>query len=45
LGAVFAQIWGFDGLIYLTALLAFVALIALLLLLRTERLVGVHGIK
>jgi len=45
LGAVFAQIWGFDGLIYLTALLAFVALVALLMLLRTERLVGVHGIK
>ena len=45
LGAVFAQIWGFDGLIYLTALLAFVALVALLMLLRTERLVGIHGIK
>jgi predicted MFS family arabinose efflux permease len=37
LGGVFAQQWGFDGLIYLTALLAFVALIALLFLFRQER--------
>lgn len=32
LGGFFAQQWGFDGLIYLTALLAFVALISLLFL-------------
>lgn len=37
LGGVFAQRWGFDGLIYLTALLAFVALIALLFLFRYDR--------
>ncbi len=37
LGAVFAQVWGFDGLIYLTALLGFVALISLLMLFRLER--------
>jgi MFS family permease len=42
LGAVFAQIWGFNGLIYLTVLLACVALIALLILFRVERL---HGIQ
>jgi MFS family permease len=46
LGAVFAQIWGFDGLIYLTILLACVALIALLTLFRMERRMhGVYGIK
>jgi MFS family permease len=37
LGGIFAQIWGFNGLIYLTALLAFVALISLLMLLWIER--------
>lgn len=37
LGAVFAQVWGFDGLIYLTALLGFVALVALLMLLWLEK--------
>lgn len=37
LGGFFAQQWGFDGLIYLTALLACVALIALLSLFRQER--------
>jgi MFS family permease len=37
LGAVFAQNWGFDGLIYLTISLACVALIALLTLFRMER--------
>lgn len=37
LGGVFAQHWGFDGLIYLTALLACVALASLLLLFRYER--------
>jgi MFS family permease len=36
LGGVFAQQWGFDGLIYLTALLAGVALISLLFLFRWE---------
>ena len=37
LGGVFARIWGFDGLIYLTALLAFIALIFLLMLFRREK--------
>lgn len=37
LGGIFAQYWGFDGLIYLTALLAFVALIALFFLYRYDR--------
>ena len=37
LGGMFAQVWGFDGLIYLTALLAFIALISLLLLFRLEK--------
>ena len=37
LGGVFARIWGFDGLIYLTALLAFIALIFLLMLFRMEK--------
>lgn len=37
LGGVFAEQWGFDGLIYLTALLAGVALVSLLFLLRAER--------
>jgi MFS family permease len=37
LGGVFAQVWGFDGLIYLTALLGFVALISLLMLFWLER--------
>jgi MFS family permease len=36
-GGVFAQAWGFDGLIYLTLLLAFIALISLLFLFRQER--------
>jgi MFS family permease len=37
LGGVFAQRWGFDGLIYLTALLASVALVSLLSLFRWEK--------
>jgi MFS family permease len=37
LGGVFAETWGFDGLIYLTSLLAFIALVALLALLRMEK--------
>lgn len=37
LGGVFARIWGFDGLIYLTALLACVALISLIILFRHEK--------
>ncbi|MBA2284719.1 MAG: MFS transporter [Ktedonobacteraceae bacterium] len=37
LGGVFAHTWGFDGLIYLTVLLACVALISLLALYRQER--------
>ena len=37
LGGVFAQVWGFDGLIFLTAILAFIALISLLYLFRLER--------
>src|SRR5712692_669082 len=41
LGGVFARSFGFDGLIYLTALLAFVALVALLWLFwRERRVVG-----
>lgn len=40
LGGVFAQVWGFDGLIYLTAVLAVVALISLLMLFRLERRTG-----
>lgn len=37
LGGVFARIWGFDGLIYLTALLGFIALIFLLMLFKVEK--------
>jgi MFS family permease len=37
LGGVFAEQWGFDGLIYLTALLGGVALVSLLCLFRWER--------
>jgi MFS family permease len=36
LGGIFAQRWGFDGLVYLTAVLAFVALVALLFLFRYD---------
>ena len=42
LGAVFAQIWGFNGLIYLTVILACVALIAVLTLFRMDRRLGGH---
>lgn len=46
LGAVFAQIWGFDGFLYLTVILACVALIALLMLVRMEQRLNVaYGIK
>src|SRR5439155_24912394 len=38
LGGLFARMWGFDGLIYLTLLLGFVALVALLMLFRLEKL-------
>ncbi len=37
LGGIFAQYRGFDGLVYLTVLLAFVALISLLMLFRQEK--------
>lgn len=37
LGGVFAEIWGFNGLIFLTAMLAFIALVALLALFRLEK--------
>jgi MFS family permease len=37
LGGVFSQLWGFDGLIYLTALLALIALISLLFLFQQDR--------
>src|SRR2546421_7389635 len=37
LGGLFARTWGFDGLIFLTMLLAFIALISLLMLFRQER--------
>jgi len=40
LGGVFAQNWGFDGLIFLTAILAFVALLSLLRLFRLEKRVA-----
>jgi MFS family permease len=36
LGGIFAEQWGFDGLVYLTALLACIALISLLFLARQE---------
>ena len=37
LGGVFTQAWGFDGLVFLTAILAFIALISLLLLFGLEK--------
>lgn len=37
LGGVFAQAWGFDGLVYLTALLAVIALGCMSVLFATER--------
>jgi cyanate permease len=37
LGGLFAHQFGFDGLIYLTALLAFIALVSLLWLFAYER--------
>lgn len=37
LGGVFARAWGFDGLIYLTALLGVIALVALLFLYRQDK--------
>lgn len=37
LGGAFARAWGFDGLVYLTALLGLVALVSLLVLYRLER--------
>ncbi|MGH2494203.1 MAG: MFS transporter [Ktedonobacteraceae bacterium] len=37
LGGVFAQGWGFDGLIFLTFILAFIALLCLLLLSRMDK--------
>ncbi len=37
LGGVFARTWGFDGLIYLTALLGIIALVALLVLYRKDK--------
>ena len=37
LGGVFARFWGFDGLIYLTAILACVVLISLLVLFQHEK--------
>ena len=37
LGGVFAQNWGFDGLIFLTMLLAFIALLSLLRLSRIDK--------
>ncbi len=41
LGGFFAEQWGFDGLIYLTALLAGVALVSLLFLFRQDRKLSV----
>lgn len=40
LGGVFAQVWGFDGMIYLTTILAFIALVCLLSLFSLERRVA-----
>lgn len=37
LGGLFAQAWGFDGLIYLTAILGFIALVSLLVLFWQEK--------
>lgn len=37
LGGIFARQWGFDGLVYLTALLGVIALISLLILFRLEK--------
>jgi MFS family permease len=37
-GGFFAQSWGFDGLVYLTTILACIALVALLFLFQQERL-------
>ena len=37
LGGVFARLWGFDGLIYLTAILACIVLISLLALFQQEK--------
>ena len=37
IGGVFARVWGFDGLVYLTALLAIVALTALITLYKKDR--------
>lgn len=37
LGGVFAQVWGFDGLVYLTAILAFIALVCLLTLFKVGK--------
>ncbi len=42
LGGVFAQNWGFDGLIFLTMLLAFIALLSLLRLSRMDKQMA-HG--
>ncbi|GAC1613859.1 MAG: hypothetical protein NVS4B7_05570 [Ktedonobacteraceae bacterium] len=37
LGGIFARIWGFDGLIYLTVLLACIALVSIFVLFRQEK--------
>ena len=37
LGGIFAKVWGFDGLIYLTAILACIVLTSLLVLFRQEK--------
>ena len=45
LGGVFSQLWGFDGLIYLTALLALIALISLLFLFQQDRRISQARVK
>lgn len=45
LGGVFAQKWGFDGLIYLTLILAFIALLCLLRLSRIDKRLATPGLE
>jgi len=45
LGGVFAQKWGFDGLIYLTLILAFIALLCLLRLSRMDKRLATPGLE
>jgi MFS family permease len=40
LGGIFAHAWGFDGLVYLTAILALIALVFLLILFKLDRTIS-----